>query len=148
MGTMTAEPAGSRVQPRVSQPSRPEKEVLPARARPEDVFRLLHQFIEDGKIGKARRLTLEAERRFPDHARIRLAKRILNDGKATPSPVVEPTATAESEWLDNPPEQARGKWVALIGSELIAMADSMDELTGALKSKKLIQPPLVHHLAA
>ena len=120
---------------------------LARKTSPEDVFVRLRQLIADGRIGVARRLIAEALCRFPDHHRIRLAERVLNGGEATPDPYVQPTAAAESAWLDNPPDDARGKWVALIGSELVGMADSVDELMQALASKKLDMIPLVHHLA-
>jgi len=131
-----------------SRPRSPQSGLVPPDASPEDVFESLSKLLEEGHIGAARRLTAEAGRRFPDHDRIRLAKRVLNDGVATPDPYVQPTAAAESEWLDHPPEEARGKWVALIGGELVGMADTVDELMESLASKDLKLIPLVHHLAA
>lgn len=124
------------------------RDLLPSKARPEDVFVLLRSLIERDQIAQARKLTLEAVRRFPGDDKIRLAKQILAVGKATPNPYVQPTATAEIEWLKNPPEEARGKWVALVGSQLVGMADSVDELRQSLKSKKLDRYPLVQYVAA
>lgn len=137
-----AEPSGSGISP----PDLPAR-ILPPKARPKDVFERLAQLIADGRIGAARRLIAEAVRCFPDHRRIRLAERVLNGGEATPDSYAQPTAAAESEWLDNPPDDARGKWVALIGSELVGMADSVDELMQSLGAKQLKRIPLVHHLA-
>ncbi len=126
----------------------PTSSAVPSPARPAEILDHVRRLIGDGQVGTARRLLAAAARRFPDHPGIRLAKRILGKGKATPNPFVQPTAAAESEWLDNPPDQARGKWVALIGSELIDMADSVEELMASLKSRNLRQLPLVHHLAS
>ncbi len=137
-----AEPSGSGASPADS-----GAPTLSPKTSHEEVFDRLSRLVADGRIGTARRLIAQARRRFPDHPRIRLAERVLNGGKATPDPYVQPTAAAESEWLDNPPDDARGKWVALIGSELVAMADSVDELMQSLASKKLKMIPLVHHLA-
>lgn len=81
---------------RLPKPSRRSAEP-PPKAAPEDAFEILRGFIEAGQIGKARELTREAVRRIPDHDRIRLAKRILNDGKAAPNPYVQPTAAA-ADW--------------------------------------------------
>lgn len=119
-----------------------------AAAAPRDVLDRLRQLVEDGQIGAARRLTQEAVRRFPDDPSMQLAKRVLAKGEPSPVPYVQPTAAAEYEWLDRPPEEARGKWVALIGSELVAMADSVDELMKLLRSRKLSRFPLVHHLTS
>jgi hypothetical protein len=140
----TAEPFTSRILPR--DPS-PKEAILPPEADPEAAFELLRRLIEDGQIATARRLTVEAARRFPDHDRIRLARHILNDAKATPDPYVQPTAGAEIEWLKEPPEEARGKWVALIGSEVVSMADSADELMTTLRSKNLEHLPVVQYVA-
>ena len=116
--------------------------------RPEDVFARLHRLIAAGKVGAARRLVVEAARRFPRHPRIRLAKRILSDGKATANPWSQETAAAEIAWLDDPPAEARGKWVALIGAELIGMADSAEALVESLAGKKLNQLPVVQYVAS
>ncbi len=121
---------------------------LPPRSlRPQEVLDRLRVLIEDGQIGAARRLTEEAAGRFPNYRAIRLARRILAPGTATSNPFVQATAAAESEWLDNPPDEARGKWVALIGSELVAMADSVEDLMESLKSRNPQKLPLVHRLA-
>ncbi len=123
-----------------------EKLLLPD-ARPEDVFALLRSLIETDQINRARRLTREAAERFPGNDKIRLAKRILADAKATPNRYAQPTATAEIEWLANPPEEARGKWVALIGSDLVGTADSADELRRSLRGRSFEHYPVVQHLA-
>ncbi len=115
--------------------------------RPEGVFERLRQLLEEGQIGEARRLTAEAVHRFPQHPRIRLAKRVLNDGRATANPWIQDTAAAEIAWLDDPPAVARGKWVALIGGELVGMADSAEELVDSLAAKNLSQLPVVQYVA-
>ncbi len=127
--------------------SRRERTLLSRSARPEEVFDRLRQLIEEGRITEARRLTVEAARRFPDHPRVRLAKRVLNDGKATSNPWVQPTATAEIAWLDDPPDEARGKWVALIGGELVGIADSAKKLVESLALKDHRQLPVVQYIA-
>ncbi len=126
---------------------RAEAPLLPTKAAPEDVFDLLRDLIADDRVGTARRLLAEAVRRFPDHARIKLAQRVLAEGKASPNPFAQPTASAEIEWLREPPEEARGKWVALIGSELVGMADSAADLMAFLRSKHLDQLPVVQYIA-
>ena len=129
------------------QRARPGERLLPRDADPDDVLPLLRSLIETDQIERARQLTFEAVRRFPGHEQIRLARHILSVSKATPNRYVQPTATAEIEWLENPPEEARGKWVALIGRDLVAMADSPQELRTVLQDKKFDQYPVVQHLA-
>ncbi|MCP4654325.1 MAG: hypothetical protein GY856_02785 [bacterium] len=94
------------------------------------------------------RLTAEAARRFPEHAEIRKANRILNEWNVTSSPQVEPSTSEEIEWVKNPPVDVHGKWVALIGSQLVGIADTATELMELIRSRNLPQKPLVHHFAS
>lgn len=121
--------------------------LLPPGAQPGDFFKLLRNLIEADQIHQARRLIHEAVRRFPSDREVRRAKTILVDGKAKPNPYSQPTATAEIQWLANPPEEARGKWVALIGREVVGMADSVEELRESLSTQTFDQFPVVQHLA-
>jgi len=146
---MLAQPAGlGTTTPKTPSRSSLKKGLLPAKARPEDVFGLLRQLIETDQVEKARRLATEAAQRFPGSEEIHLAESILSEARTTPNPYVQPTATAEIEWLRSPPAGARGKWVALIGNEVVGMADSLEELKRSLETKKLDQYPVVQHIAA
>ena len=116
-------------------------------ADPEGVLERIRSLIDDDQVSTARRLALEAAAQFPRHAKIRNVKRILNDGRSTPSSEgPEPGSREELEWLSDPPEMARGKWVALIGSELVGLADTLADLMESLSSRSLPRKPLVHHL--
>jgi len=124
------------------------QESLPAElADPEEVFELLRQLIADGQVRTAREVLAEAGRRFPGHARIELAQRVLAEGNATPHSFAQPTAAAEIEWLREPPQEYRGKWVALVGNEVVDVADSAAELMDSLESKNLAELPVVQYLA-
>jgi len=98
----------------------------------------------------ARRLAAEALERFPDHVRVRRAWGIFdNRGKSWISPL-GPQGSSEEEfaWLKNPPEWAAGKWVALIGSEAVASADTLAELEEAVDSMDLPKLPLAVRIDA
>ncbi len=146
--SMTAKPPESSVRSSASRPSSRQDSLLASDPQPEEIFERLHQLIERGQIGDARRLTAEAARRFPEHPRIQLARRTLEAGKATANPWSQETASAEIAWLDDPPEETRGKWVALIGGELVGIGDSAAELVETVTSKKLDQLPVVQYIAA
>ncbi len=92
---------------------------------------------------KAQLVAQEAAARFPGHAGIRRMDRALNRWKAATRPADGHSRTEELAWLRSPPESARGKLVALVGSELVAAADTMAELTECLRSKPLSRSPLV-----
>lgn len=104
---------------------------------PEEILDQLREFVEAGELSAARHLTEEASRLFPDHDEIQKARRVLGAAKATPNPFVQPTTAAEIAWLEDPPAEARGKWVALVGSELVGMAKSLADLMQQLEAKNL-----------
>lgn len=144
MQALPAEAAVSRASGRTTA-ARPRR--LPTDARPEDVLELVRRYVGKDQIGKARQLLAKAARRFPDHPQIRSANRVLAEARATPNPFVQATASAEIEWLREPPVETRGKWVALIGSKLVGMADSAEELMEALRPKRFEQLPVVQYIA-
>ena len=120
--------------------------MIPPNAQPEEVLDQIRALLTDHSL-VARRMAVEAAARFPEHAGLQNAKRILNDGKATVgSGGPEPSTTEEFDWLRHPPESARGKWVALVGSKMVAAADTLAEVTDCLRSLKLPKPALVHHI--
>ncbi len=53
----------------------------------------------------------------------------------------------ELEQLRNPPDEYRGKWVAVIGPEIVGVADSLKELVARLPSN-LEQTPLAVQIAS
>ncbi len=132
----------------VARSSRAAVTKLAATAVPEDVLDLLRQLVAEDQIGAARRLLIEADRRFPNDSKIQLARQVLAEGEPSPNTFVQPTVSAEIEWLRQPPQEARGKWIALIGSELVGMADTAEELMAALRSEHFEQLPVVQYIAA
>ncbi len=108
------------------------------------VLALLH----DDLYLEARQLAAEAVQRFADHERVRWAWNIFEQhgrsrvGAGSP----EPGRDEEFEWLSNPPEWAHGKWVALVGSEVVASADTLAEVSAALKGKSFSKRPLAHQI--
>ena len=129
--------------------SRPAEEgVLPPDAQPDSIVKQILLLISDGQLLTARRIAVEAAARFPGHDKLRIAERMLaGDGNpSVSSKGPERSTDEEYRWLQNPPDWAHGKWVALIGHEAIASADTLAELTESLKTKDLPQRPLVHRV--
>ncbi len=103
--------------------------------------------LSEERFQEARRIALQAAARFPKHPRLRTARRIFNNRKkATRRPGNEPSRKEEFAWLSHPPESARGKWVALLGSELIGAAESLEDLMSLVRAKELPNPALVHFI--
>ncbi|HEX9732045.1 MAG TPA: DUF5678 domain-containing protein [Thermoanaerobaculia bacterium] len=105
--------------------------------------------LDEDRFLTARQMAAEALARFPDNRRVRGAWSIFdNRNKAKVSPMgPRPSRREEFAWLRNPPAWAYGKWVALLGSETVAVADTLAEVLEILKSKTLSRQPLVHRIA-
>ncbi len=99
-----------------------------------------------GRYRTAQRLAREAAVRFPRHGGISTMNRGLNGRIASTRPAADHSRREELAWLRNPPESTRGQLVALVGSEMVACAQTMSELMAALKATKLSKMPLVHRI--
>jgi len=99
-----------------------------------------------GRFRRAQQLAREAAARFPRHAEVNRMNRGLNRWTATTRPTDEPDRTEELAWLRHPPESARGKWVALLGREMVASAETLAEVMRRLESLNLPTVPLVHRV--
>lgn len=118
----------------------------PPAADPDVILDRIRSLVTDHFL-TAQRLAIEAADRFPDHAGIQNAKRILNDGTASVAAEgPQPSRSEEFEWLRHPPRAVRGKWVALVGNKLVGAAETLAELAESLKSKSFARTPLVHRV--
>ncbi len=96
----------------------------------------------------AREVAAQAIERFPDHSRLKTLWRVFdNRGKSWVVPGgPEPGRGEEFEWLRQPPEWAHGKWVALVGSRVVAAGETLKEVADSVRSQKLARTPLVHRI--
>ncbi len=113
----------------------------------DEILEAVHELIGIGRLKTARGLVESALQRFPDQPELGRLSRFLALREARSNLLVEPSTGQEVDWLTDPPESARGRWVALIGRQVVAMADSARELKKALGSLDLEQNPLVHRVA-
>ncbi len=120
---------------------------LASNSQPEDVVETVKELLSIGRLTQARKLVESALGGFPNHAELGRLSRFLDLRKARPNPDVEPSTQDEIAWLTDPPDSARGCWVALIGRQVVAMTDSIHELKVALRSLDSSQKPLVHRVA-
>ncbi len=54
--------------------------------------------------------------------------------------------SAEFHWLRTKAAEYEGKWVALVGENLVASSDTLKELLARLAELQVEQKPLIHHL--
>ena len=137
---------GSDFSAAVSPPPRLAEAARSQQAEPESVLEDLRAHLAEGRFRTAQRLAKEGAARFPEHAPIRQMNRGLNEWTATTRPTDEPDRSEEFEWLRDPPEAARGKWVALVGSEMVASADTLVAVMESVESMNLSTIPLVHRI--
>ncbi len=144
MLTHTASSAGAKAA-RLSARSEPLRLVHDG---PEATVERILALLRDDLYLPAHRLAAEALERYPDHHRVQWAWSIFERrgrsriGKGGP----EPGRDQEFEWLRSPPEWARGKWVALVGSEVVSAADTLAEVAAALHGRSFSRRPLVHRI--
>lgn len=100
-----------------------------------------------GEIRTAQRLAREAAARYPEDAGLQKARRVLTGEVATSRPRTGRSLRDEYGWLKSPPAEYRGRWVALIGREVVAAADSLEKLRELLPSH-LDQTPLAVRVAS
>jgi hypothetical protein len=96
-------------------------------------IRAIQLALETGAHSAARRLAIEGARRYPLDAQLLKYARLL----APPEVRLKPAAPergprANRNWLKANADQYRGKWIALKCGQLLAVADSLEELKGML----------------
>ncbi len=121
---------------------------LPPDEDPDAVTEKILALLSQQRFEAAKDLIRTAAERFPDHPRIDAARRgFVNRGKARTSPATGVPRDEESAWLQDPPGEYRGKWVALAGSEVVGAAEDLRELMAFLRGKKFSKPTLIHQVA-
>lgn len=105
--------------------------------------------LDENQHVAAQRLAAEAVERFPGHRRVANAWKLFDtqDKSAVSARGTQPNSREEFAWLRDPPVWAHGQWVALVGSEAVAVADTLTKLHEMLASKSLPRQPLIHRVA-
>ncbi len=106
----------------------------------------IRELLRDGEVHEARRLATEAMTAHPDHPELRRVHELLNVGRSRKRPATGRSIREELEPLRDPPDEYRGKWVAMVGREIVGVADSLKELLAGLPSD-LEQTPLAVQIA-
>ncbi len=69
--------------------------------------------------------------------------RALNHRKIRTHPATGRDTAQEFRWLKKAPESARGMWVAVVGSDVVAASENPQKLVETLRSEDLPASPLV-----
>jgi hypothetical protein len=103
----------------------------PANTRPPSAEALLARIralLRTGEVCDARRLAATAAAEHPGKPDLRRIHELLNTGQARRRPGTGRSVRQEVEWLRDPPEELRGKWIAVLDQEIIASAACLNEL--------------------
>ncbi len=107
----------------------------------------VRQLLRDGEIYDARRLAAEAVREHPGHPDLLRVHEVLNVGRSQRRPATGSSIREDLEGLRDPPQEYRGKWVAVIGHDIVGVAASLKELVAGLPAD-LEQAPLAVQIAS
>jgi hypothetical protein len=104
----------------------------------------IRSLVEQGRIWEARTALATAGDSVPADS---LLRPLLAPPVIKTSAITGVDRSLEFAWLTSNGAQYHGKWVALLGEELVAHADSLKVLLGQIRALPLAAEPLLHHLA-
>jgi len=103
-------------------------------------------YLGSGQAGEERRTAARGAAAFPDDPWLRKANRVLNPSRIVSKPATAPDRTREFDWLRKHSAEYRGRWVALLGEELLSSGAQLEEVLSEVRSRNLDTKPLVHHI--
>lgn len=109
-----------------------------------DIEQQIRDLLAEGQIWEAQKLLKSAGGdQAPVDPKLR---EVLGPPRIRKSPVKGVDRSAEFHWLKTHWEEYEGKWVALVGENLVACTDTLKELLARLAELRLEREPLIHHL--
>jgi hypothetical protein len=103
----------------------------------------IRSLVEEGRILEARELLKTAGDQVPAESNLR---RVLGPPRVSKSDLLDVDRSPEFRWLKKHALEYEGKWVALLGENLVASAETLKEMLARLDSLSLEGKPLLHHL--
>ncbi|HKI06537.1 MAG TPA: DUF5678 domain-containing protein [Thermoanaerobaculia bacterium] len=113
---------------------------------PETFLEEIRRIIESGTLQGAREVAAQGLVHFPDHAELQRLHYELRPFEVRVNPSFKLSDPRPSyEWLKKNAKAFRGKWVGLDKGELVAAADTLEEVLQALQDRDPVDT-LVHHI--
>jgi len=116
------------------------------RGSPEEYVRMIEALLDSEKFAAARQMAARAAGLFSDHPWLSQANRVLNPRKAVSRPGKTSDRQREFSWLRKHSSEYRGQWVALVGDELVAHSESVEDVLGEVEARRLNGRPLFHRV--
>jgi len=109
-----------------------------------DVEQKIRSLLAEGQIWEAQQLLKSVGDDVPVDPMLR---KVLGPARVLGrSPARDYDRSAEFHWLKTNWEAYEGKWVALVGEDVVASTDTLKELLARLANLRLEREPLIHHL--
>jgi hypothetical protein len=83
--------------------------------------------------------------RYPKDTKLQDLYHTVSPGRAVPREVTYRDRKLEMAWIKANRSQYRGKWVALLGEQVIGMGDDLKSVLRVVQKQQLAEPPLIHH---
>ena len=116
---------------------------MPSQESTEVVERRIRSLVEEGRILEARDLLAAVGPDAPIDPHLRT---VLSPPKARKSDEQDVDRSPEFRWLKEHWAEYDGKWVALVGENLVASCNTLKELLARLDCLQFEREPLIHHL--
>jgi hypothetical protein len=107
----------------------------------------IRELVEQDRVGAARALLAEALEHSDSGEDLSLWREILAPARVSKSSKERDfDRSPEMHWLAQHGREYRGKWVALLGEELLAHSTSLKTVVAALEKNKPKRRPLLHYI--
>jgi hypothetical protein len=120
--------------------------VRPVEADPESWMEAIRERVGQQDLKGAKQIADEAAALFPDHPEIQKAHHVFRPYKSSLSDELAPDCRRAFARLKELAPSLRGRWVALSADDVIASAETLEELLAMVQPMKLEFPPLVHFI--
>lgn len=117
-------------------------------ATPSNYLQALRILLRQGEASTAGLLAAEAHRRFPSNARIAKVFEVLRPPTARHTTGKAIDRSREIQWLGEHGREYRGKWVVLLGDQLIVASDSAAEALEKAKNCNSTGRPMVYQVSS
>ena len=124
----------------------PDRSQSAYNSNPAVIAKKIRALLGEGQLKAAQIMLERALQYHPGDAELIHLQDVISPGSITSVSGNSPNIKAELDWIADHREQYRGKWVALIGKQVIAIEDDAKQLLSKLKDKKTPESPFVHHL--
>lgn len=103
------------------------------------------QLLEHEHITSARMVLERAIGRYPQDERLRRLYHTIAPGRVVRRDIHYRDRVMEAAWIQAHRAQYRGKWVALLGEQVLGIADNLQTVLRCVRKHHLDEPPLIHH---